>query len=204
MDCVSGKHRATDQGNVAGVAPGRHSGGMTTGEGAVDCDVHGSFAFLPLARRTMGDFRRADKHLLWKMLSLAGKLSELLETMLRGTSGGGGREVGPTGRPRQDAEGGGKRREGGGERPRRFRRGAGVRGEAKGGWGKSFPMVGKLFSNRWKMGEKLFQSLEKSGGIFQSLESFFPIIGKLSGGRGDGPYGPKVPRGQMTTPSSRR
>ena len=61
---------------------------------------------------------------------------------------------------------------GGGERPRRFRRGAGVRGEAQGGmgWGKSFPMVGKLFSNHWKMGEKFFQSLEKSSGIFQSLE----------------------------------
>ena len=46
------------------------------------------------------------------------------------------------------------------------------RGEAKGGmeWGKSFPMVGKLFSNHWKMGEKFFQSLEKSSGIFQSLE----------------------------------
>ncbi len=55
---------------------------------------------------------------------------------------------------------------GGGERPRRFRRGAGVRGAAKGGmgWGKSFPMVGKLFSNRWKMGEKFFQSLENLRG----------------------------------------
>jgi hypothetical protein len=31
-----------------------------------------------LGRRTMGDFRRADRHLLWKLLSLTDKLSELL------------------------------------------------------------------------------------------------------------------------------
>ncbi|MBR3583328.1 MAG: hypothetical protein IKO01_07810 [Kiritimatiellae bacterium] len=32
------------------------------------------------------------------------------------------------------------------------------------------------FSNHWK---KVFQSLEKSAEIFQPLETFFPIIGKL-------------------------
>jgi hypothetical protein len=37
---------------------------------------------------------------------------------------------------------------------------------------------GKIFSNHWKTGEKIFQSLEKWGGIFQPLENFFPIIGK--------------------------
>jgi hypothetical protein len=36
----------------------------------------------------------------------------------------------------------------------------------------------KIFSNRWKTAEKFFQSLEKSGRIFQPLENFFPIIGK--------------------------
>jgi hypothetical protein len=45
-------------------------------------------------------------------------------------------------------------------------------------------MIGNIFSNRWKTGEKFFQSLEKWGGIFQPLENFFPIIGKTGGGRG--------------------
>ena len=35
---------------------------------------------------------------------------------------------------------------------------------------------GKIFSNRWKTGEKVFQSLEKSGGVFQPLESFFQSL----------------------------
>ena len=37
----------------------------------------------------------------------------------------------------------------------------------------------KIFSNHWKTAEKFFQSLEKSGKIFQPLETFFPIIGKM-------------------------
>ena len=42
-----------------------------------------------------------------------------------------------------------------------------------------FPGNGvKIFSNRWKTGEKFFQSLEKTGGFFQPLENFFPTIGK--------------------------
>jgi hypothetical protein len=36
----------------------------------------------------------------------------------------------------------------------------------------------KIFSNHWKTAEKFFQSLEKPAGIFQPLETFFPIIGK--------------------------
>jgi hypothetical protein len=39
----------------------------------------------------------------------------------------------------------------------------------------------EIFSNRWKTGEKFFQSLEKSGRIFQPLEKIFPIIGKFGG-----------------------
>ncbi len=37
----------------------------------------------------------------------------------------------------------------------------------------------KIFSNHWKTGKKIFQSLEKSGHFFQSLEKKFPIIGKF-------------------------
>jgi hypothetical protein len=51
---------------------------------------------------------------------------------------------------------------------------------------KFFPIIGKLteiFSNHWKTGEKFFQSLEKSGGVFQPVEKMFPIIGKLGGWR---------------------
>ena len=42
------------------------------------------------------------------------------------------------------------------------------------------PLAPKIFSNHWKMREKFFQSLEKPLRIFQPLESFFPIIGKLA------------------------
>ena len=34
----------------------------------------------------------------------------------------------------------------------------------------------KIFSNRWKSGEKFFQSLEKSGRVFQPLETFFQSL----------------------------
>ncbi|MBR3581906.1 MAG: hypothetical protein IKO01_00510 [Kiritimatiellae bacterium] len=55
----------------------------------------------------------------------------------------------------------------------------------------------EIVSNHWKTGGKFFQSLEKPGGIFQPLETFFPIIGKnrfaaggvrraFTGGRGAG------------------
>jgi hypothetical protein len=51
---------------------------------------------------------------------------------------------------------------------------------------KNFPTIGNIFSNHWKTAEKFFQSLEKTAGfsnhwknIFQSLETFFPTIGKL-------------------------
>jgi hypothetical protein len=37
----------------------------------------------------------------------------------------------------------------------------------------------KIFSNHWKTAVKFFQSLKKTGGIFQPLENYFPIIGKL-------------------------
>ena len=46
------------------------------------------------------------------------------------------------------------------------------------GTGKSFPTIGKIFSNHWKTSEIFFQSLEKNGKIFQPLEKNFPIIGK--------------------------
>jgi peptide/nickel transport system permease protein len=55
------------------------------------------------------------------------------------------------------------------------------RGEGFGdGFGKekSFPIIGKFFSNHWKKREKIFQSLEKSDEFFQPLEKSFPIIGK--------------------------
>jgi hypothetical protein len=41
---------------------------------------------------------------------------------------------------------------------------------------------GNIFSNHWKMREKFFQSLEKTGGFFQPLENIFPIIGKFAAG----------------------
>jgi hypothetical protein len=41
--------------------------------------------------------------------------------------------------------------------------------QAAAGWGKSFPTIGNFFSNHWKNG----------GNFFQSLETIFPIIGKL-------------------------
>jgi hypothetical protein len=44
--------------------------------------------------------------------------------------------------------------------------------------------IGKIFSNRWKTGEKFFQSLEKSGRIFQPLESFFQSLENLRAGAG--------------------
>ena len=52
-----------------------------------------------------------------------------------------------------------------------------------------FPIIGKIFSNHWKIAEFFFQSLENfavfSNGwkkSFQSLEKKFPIIGKFAVG----------------------
>jgi hypothetical protein len=44
-------------------------------------------------------------------------------------------------------------------------------------------MIGNIFSIHWKIAENFFQSLEKTGGFFQPLEKYFPIIGKLCGQR---------------------
>jgi hypothetical protein len=51
--------------------------------------------------------------------------------------------------------------------------------------GKSFPTIGNIFSNHWKTCGNFFQSLEKSPDFsnhwktfFQSLENFFPPVGK--------------------------
>jgi hypothetical protein len=40
-------------------------------------------------------------------------------------------------------------------------------------------MIGNIFSNHWKKGEKFFQSLEKMHRFFQPLENIFPIIGNF-------------------------
>jgi hypothetical protein len=43
------------------------------------------------------------------------------------------------------------------------------------------PAAAETFSNRWKMRDIFFQSLEKPACFFQPLEKSFPIIGKFGG-----------------------
>jgi pyruvate formate lyase activating enzyme len=72
---------------------------------------------------------------------------------------------------------------------------------------KNFPTIGKIFSNHWKNAENFFQSLEKPGQIFQPLETFFPIIGKLPRRRffWRGPReSDRVPRKTTTGPPGRK